>query len=51
MMDTGIMMMESEMKNALKIAIEYIEELLGSDRDNDSTLKYLKDFYEQNCKK
>ena len=38
------------MKNSLQIAIEYIEELLGSDRDDSETLKYLKDFYEQNFK-
>ena len=43
------MMMESDMKNALQIAIEYIEELLGSDREDDATLRYLKDVYEENC--
>jgi hypothetical protein len=43
------MMMGSEMQNALQIAIEYIEELLGSDRDDDATLRYLKDVYNENC--
>lgn len=37
-----------DVKNALQIAIEYIEELLGGDRDESETLKYLKDFYESN---
>jgi len=50
MMDTVIMMMESEMTNALQIAIEYIEELLGSDRENNDTLRYLKDIYLENTK-
>ena len=36
------------MKNALKIAIEYIEELLGSDREDSETLQYLKEIYEKN---
>ena len=48
MTDTDTIMMENKMKNALQIAIEYIEELLGSDRDDDATLRYLKDVYNEN---
>lgn len=39
-----------DVKNALQIAIEYIEELLGGDRDEDATLRYLKDVYSDNFK-
>jgi hypothetical protein len=38
----------SQTKDALKIAIEYIEELIGSDRDDNETLKYLKDIFATN---
>ena len=39
------------MNEALQIAIEYIEELLGTDSEQSETLQYLKDIYREHCEK